>query len=612
SSAEAEYVAVAGCCANILWMKSPLTDYDIIYEKVPIFCDNTSAIAISNNSVLHSRTKHIDIRYHFIRDHILKGDIELHFIPTQYQLADIFTKPLDEPTFKRLIVELDQVEFTFDEITFTTNMRRLEDIGIYSYKRNNGDIGITTLRNALRAHYLLHSSEYVSPPSLEVVRPWFQMIRYNGEIGAKGTLKKSCLPPRWRLMMAQIIHYLGGKTGGLDQISNKDATILYCLANGVQVDFAKIIWEDIIHKLNKKTREKVVPYPSFFHFHSESASECDASADSTTGGDPVKSAPNDSIPSQQGMDEGTKNYSIDHIFAGTNPSVLVDMTKSARDGLKTAHTELGTNKESDEISKKIKLEDLSDLMQDTRSAFLTPDSPQDETIIVLDESKEEEIERYENTHTTYHDGPKGTSISHPPSLKSAQIQELMAQALYDINQLTELLVTSLKPKLSKLLASHDFASCLPTELKELPLKITELSGDVQELKKHVQNMFSSVVKNASGATGALPAEGEKNTYPATKEANLKNDLVDLMGIDVVEEYHKKKILYDKYCDKMLKIMKSPKITNCDVLTKKGPMTLKVYREDRMDEVISNFKVNDLHLAKWREVVQACPDRKEKG
>ncbi|GKC45008.1 retrovirus-related pol polyprotein from transposon TNT 1-94 [Tanacetum coccineum] len=106
SSAEAEYVSVAGCCANILWMKSQLTDYDIIYEKVPIFCDNTSAIAISNNPVLHSRTKHIDIRYHFIRDHILKGDIELHFIPTQYQLADIFTKPLKESTFKRLIVEL--------------------------------------------------------------------------------------------------------------------------------------------------------------------------------------------------------------------------------------------------------------------------------------------------------------------------------------------------------------------------------------------------------------------------------------------------------------------------------------------------------------------------
>ncbi|GKD19683.1 hypothetical protein Tco_1208841 [Tanacetum coccineum] len=106
SSAEAEYVVADGCCASILWIKSQLSNYDIHYKMVPIFCENTSAIAISNNPVLHSRTKHIDIIYHFIRDHILKGDIELHFIPTEYQLADIFTKPLDEPTFTRLKSEL--------------------------------------------------------------------------------------------------------------------------------------------------------------------------------------------------------------------------------------------------------------------------------------------------------------------------------------------------------------------------------------------------------------------------------------------------------------------------------------------------------------------------
>ncbi|GJS48363.1 hypothetical protein Tco_0598484 [Tanacetum coccineum] len=105
TSAEAEYVVAAGCCANILWMKSQFTDYDIIYEKVPIFCDNTSAIAISNNPVLHSRTKHIDIRYHFINIHILKGTLKLQFILLNIP-CDIFTKPLDEPTFKRLIVEL--------------------------------------------------------------------------------------------------------------------------------------------------------------------------------------------------------------------------------------------------------------------------------------------------------------------------------------------------------------------------------------------------------------------------------------------------------------------------------------------------------------------------
>ncbi|GJV63138.1 retrovirus-related pol polyprotein from transposon TNT 1-94 [Tanacetum coccineum] len=106
SSAEAEYIVVAGCCASILWMKSQLSDYDIHYKMVPIFYDNTSAIAISNNLVLHLRTKHIDLGYHFIRDHILKGDIELQFIPSEYQLADIFIKPLDEPTFTRLKAEL--------------------------------------------------------------------------------------------------------------------------------------------------------------------------------------------------------------------------------------------------------------------------------------------------------------------------------------------------------------------------------------------------------------------------------------------------------------------------------------------------------------------------
>nr|GEV39588.1 retrovirus-related Pol polyprotein from transposon TNT 1-94 [Tanacetum cinerariifolium] len=84
SSVEAEYIAAIGYCASILWMKSQLSDYDIHYKMVPIFYDNTSAIAISNNPVLYSRTKHIDIRYHFIRDHILKGDIKLHFIPTEY------------------------------------------------------------------------------------------------------------------------------------------------------------------------------------------------------------------------------------------------------------------------------------------------------------------------------------------------------------------------------------------------------------------------------------------------------------------------------------------------------------------------------------------------
>ena len=106
STAEAEYVSAASCCAQILWMKNQLADYDLDYSKIPIMCDNTSAIAITHNPVQHSKTKHIDIRYHFIRDHVMKGDIEIYFIPTDDQLADIFTKPLDETRFKFLISKL--------------------------------------------------------------------------------------------------------------------------------------------------------------------------------------------------------------------------------------------------------------------------------------------------------------------------------------------------------------------------------------------------------------------------------------------------------------------------------------------------------------------------
>ena len=77
-------------------MKQTLRDYSINLDKIPIMCDNTSAINLSKNPIQHSRTKHIEIRHHFLRDHTQKGDIVLQFVPTENQLADIFTKPLGE------------------------------------------------------------------------------------------------------------------------------------------------------------------------------------------------------------------------------------------------------------------------------------------------------------------------------------------------------------------------------------------------------------------------------------------------------------------------------------------------------------------------------------
>ncbi|GJR07198.1 hypothetical protein Tco_0530182 [Tanacetum coccineum] len=263
--------------------------------------------------------------------------------------------------------------------------------------------------------------------------------------------------------MGQIIQCLGGKTGGLDQISNKDATILYCLANGVQVDYAKIIWEDLIHKLNKKTREKIIPYPRFislllehmepkydneeliinptqvFGFHNwilkpnqpekppftdhmKAICNLDVHVDSKA---PKYSSPTKEAQKATGglksLGDTSKDRVHPQLSSGSNPSVLIDKTKSVRDGLKTTHTTSSANKESraDDISQKVKLEDLSNFLKDTRSAFFTPDSPTDEPIIILDESEEEEnAESDKDTEDT---------LVPPPSQKLVQIQELMAQ-----------------------------------------------------------------------------------------------------------------------------------------------------------------------------------------
>ncbi|GKE46915.1 copia protein [Tanacetum coccineum] len=70
SSIEAEYIALSGCCAQILWMRSQLTNYGFQFNKIPLYCDNKSAIALCYNNVQHSRAKHIDVCYHFIKEQV--------------------------------------------------------------------------------------------------------------------------------------------------------------------------------------------------------------------------------------------------------------------------------------------------------------------------------------------------------------------------------------------------------------------------------------------------------------------------------------------------------------------------------------------------------------
>ena len=93
-------------------MKQTLLDYGVALDKVPLLCDNESAVKLANNLIQHSRTKHIDIRHHFLRDYVAKNDISLEGVRTEDQLADIFTKLLDEATFCQLRNELNMLDFS--------------------------------------------------------------------------------------------------------------------------------------------------------------------------------------------------------------------------------------------------------------------------------------------------------------------------------------------------------------------------------------------------------------------------------------------------------------------------------------------------------------------
>ncbi|GJQ96108.1 retrovirus-related pol polyprotein from transposon TNT 1-94 [Tanacetum coccineum] len=304
-----------------------------------------------------------------LRDHVLKGDIELYFIPTQYQLTDIFTKPLDEPTFKRLIVEL---------------AKTLEGSKVWE----------STLTGGVR-----------------------------GDIG--------------------------GKTRGLDQISNKDATILYYLANGVQVDYAKIISEDLIHKLNKKTREKIVPYPRFISLLLEHMMPEHDNDELTINPTHVPQCKKPGAKSGLKRKQSSKHTSKSKTKASKSKigqSEKDTQSSSARDKSpshpspstpvvgeihKEAQQAAGGPTSSGATSKEGAYPQLSRGHDASADSTAEADPgifvPKDSISLKQDESEEEEeVSKDKDTEATSYDEPEDTSVPPPPSPKSSQIQELIA------------------------------------------------------------------------------------------------------------------------------------------------------------------------------------------
>ncbi|GJU80550.1 hypothetical protein Tco_1282915 [Tanacetum coccineum] len=425
-------------------------------------------------------------------------------------------------------------------------------------------------------------------------------------------------------------------------------------------------------------------YSASIIVHSESASRNDALAVSTAEADLENFAPSDFITQQQGMNEGTKITLYDHSFAGIDPHVLADQIKSVSEGLETVLTQpiigkgasLVARQIEKETSSTIKLKDLAKLVSHVQPGFKDLDSPEDDPVIVVDDSDEDNDNE---VHTTENVETKDTSVPKSSSPRSSQIQEITNQVLIlqsqkhkleleknkaeakaaflkaqpsfpNVEQLNELLVKSLKTEFSNILSAYDFSSSLPTELKDLPSKFNELTEEVASVQAKLKtldslsglllnvtnalNKFVLVLDYASskardpsvlsaGQADIRLAEGEKDinqkieeeakAEAARRECEIrKEELIDLLGPEVVKKYYNDKLQYDKYCDQMLNRRAKSRITNCDILTRKGLITLKVYREDDTSEIIPEFKASDLHLGEWREVVTTSLNKTGKG
>ncbi|GKB03969.1 hypothetical protein Tco_0832112 [Tanacetum coccineum] len=110
STIEAEYVSAGKACQQALWMKLALKNFDVRLDNIPITCDNKGAINLSKNPIQHSRTKHIEIRHHFLRDNVQKWNIAIEKVSSKDNIADILTKPLKRDPFNYLRLGLGMME----------------------------------------------------------------------------------------------------------------------------------------------------------------------------------------------------------------------------------------------------------------------------------------------------------------------------------------------------------------------------------------------------------------------------------------------------------------------------------------------------------------------
>ncbi|GJS78469.1 hypothetical protein Tco_0728350 [Tanacetum coccineum] len=182
-------------------MRSQLTIYGFQFNKIPMYCDNKSAIDLCYNNVQHSRAKHINVRYHFIKEQVENEIVELYFVQTEYQLADIFTKPLPKERFgMRSIFKLD--------------------------KRKRFKITLEIFKDIFKICPKVQGQDFDALPTDDEIVSFLRDLGHTGEIHSLNDVVVDQMHQPWRTFFVLINRSLSRKTTGLDKLRLSRAQIL--------------------------------------------------------------------------------------------------------------------------------------------------------------------------------------------------------------------------------------------------------------------------------------------------------------------------------------------------------------------------------------------------
>nr|GEY46614.1 putative ribonuclease H-like domain-containing protein [Tanacetum cinerariifolium] len=260
STTEVEYVAAASCCGYVLWIQNQLLDYGYNFMNTNIYIDNNSAICIVKNPVYHSKTKHVEIRHHFIRDCFERKLINVDHIHIDENGADLLTKPFDAGRFQYLVSE-HNIDFhpMVDFVEASPLRIETTEEGTQILATMDGVLRTVT-ESSPRRNLKLQDEEGISSlPDTELFEN-LTLMGYNISPNQKFTFQKGQFSHQWKFLIHTIMQCFSPKSTGFNEFSRSIATALVCLATNTTYNFSKRIFDGLVKNVNNKVL-KFLMYP---------------------------------------------------------------------------------------------------------------------------------------------------------------------------------------------------------------------------------------------------------------------------------------------------------------------------------------------------------------